>query len=208
MSLKARILSLTNARPVEVVSAEQAEQPSNTTDSPLQGLTTHSSHEVPETASIARQGKAPPVELYTSENPDLLWEEWVPMFERAASWNGWTEQEKLLQLAGHPRSKALQEWNLLSGSHKSTFATATAEMQSRLDPGSKMVAVQEFRHKSQKPTELAGTSILMYVWKRTYICGNSLCPVARTIARRIEIRHCHSTSCLWGQNLSRVMHSG
>ena len=67
MSLKGRILSLNNARPVEEVSAEQAEQPSHTTDSPLQGLTTLSSHEVPETTSIARRGKAPPVEPYTGE---------------------------------------------------------------------------------------------------------------------------------------------
>ena len=67
------------------------------------------------------------------------------MFKRVANWNGWGEQDKLLQLAGHLRGKAQQEWSLLSDSHKSTFATATAEMQNRLDPGSKIIHAQEFR---------------------------------------------------------------
>jgi len=38
-----------------------------------------------ETITNVRRGK---VEPYTGENPDMLWEEWLPMFERAASWNG------------------------------------------------------------------------------------------------------------------------
>jgi len=62
------------------------------------------------------------------------------MFERAATWNGWTESDKLIQLAGHLHGKALQEWGLLSDSQKSTFATATAQMWNRLDPGSKLIA--------------------------------------------------------------------
>ena len=56
MSLKARILSLTNQRPVEEVSAEQ---PSNMTDPPLHGLAIQSSQEVPDTTPISRWGKAP-----------------------------------------------------------------------------------------------------------------------------------------------------
>ena len=94
------------------------------------------------------------MEPYTGENPDILWEEWLPMFERAASWNGWTEQDKLLQLAGHLHGKALQGWSLLSDSDRSTFTIATAEMQNRLDPSSKMIAVQEFRHMTQKSKEM------------------------------------------------------
>ena len=34
------------------------------------------------------------------------------MFERAASWNGWSEQDRLLQLAEHLHEKVLQEWSL------------------------------------------------------------------------------------------------
>jgi len=49
--------------------------------------------------------------------------------------------------------KALQEWGLLSDTQRSTYAIATTEMQNRLDPGSKMIAVQEFRHMAQKAIE-------------------------------------------------------
>ena len=95
-----------------------------------------------------------PVEPYTGKDPGIPWEEWIPMFEKAASWNGWTEQERLLQLAGYLRGNVLQEWSLLSDSHKSTFTRATAEMKNRLDPGSKMIAVYEFHHMAQKHIEL------------------------------------------------------
>jgi len=54
-------------------------------------------------ATSVIRGKAPPVDPYPGENPDVLLEEWLPMFNRAASWNGWTESDKLLQLAGHLR---------------------------------------------------------------------------------------------------------
>jgi len=48
-------------------------------------------------ATSVRRGKAPPVDPYSGENPDVLWEEWLLIFNRAASWNGWTESDKLLQ---------------------------------------------------------------------------------------------------------------
>ena len=35
------------------------------------------------------------------------------MFERVTNWNGWGEQDKLLQLAGHLHGQAQQEWSLL-----------------------------------------------------------------------------------------------
>ena len=146
--LKARILSLTS-RTTEV----QAIETPVTDDGVPQELTALSPREISRNVTTTRRGKAPPVEPYTGEDPNTLWEDWLPMFERAASWNGWTEQERLLQLAGHLRGKALQEWGLLNNDHKSTFARATTEMRNRLDPGSKMIAVQEFRHMAQKSKE-------------------------------------------------------
>ena len=107
--LKARILSLTSGTDEALTYMTPT-----TVDSVQQELTLQASQEVGSSVTIARRGKAPPVEPYTGENPDILWEEWLPMFERAASWNGWTEQDKLLQLAGHLCGKALQEWSLLS----------------------------------------------------------------------------------------------
>jgi len=61
---------------------------------------------------IGRKGKAPPVDLFTGEN-DVLWEDWLPTFELAATWNAWTEEEKQWQLASHLRGKAAQEWALI-----------------------------------------------------------------------------------------------
>ena len=35
-----------------------------------------------------RRGKAPPVDPFTSENDEMMWEDWLPTLERAATWNG------------------------------------------------------------------------------------------------------------------------
>ena len=60
-----------------------------------------------------RRGKAPPIDPYTREDPEIRFDDWWPVLQRAARWNSWTEEETLIQLAGHFRGKALQEWNLL-----------------------------------------------------------------------------------------------
>jgi hypothetical protein len=41
---------------------------------------------------------------------------WLPSLERAAVWNEWSEEDCLIQLAGHLREKALQEWGLIEES--------------------------------------------------------------------------------------------
>ena len=52
----------------------------------------------------------------------------------------------LLQFAGHLRGRALMEWNLLSSKVKQTFKVAPQALKSRLDPGSRALAAQDFRH--------------------------------------------------------------
>ena len=104
------------------------------------------------TAQFSQKGKAPPVDLFTGES-DVLWEDWLPTLERTATGNNWTENEKLLQLTGHLRGKAAQEWVLLSTAEKSTFAIATTALGSRLDRGGKTLAAQEFRHTVQQSVE-------------------------------------------------------
>ena len=118
----------------------------------------------------SRVGKAPPIDTFTGENSDVLWEDWLPTFERAAHWNDWSEDEKLLQLAGYLRKKALQEWNLLSGTQRSSFTVAIEEMQNRLDPGSKALAAQDFRHTVQSSKESVSDFIrrLEQVFRRAY----------------------------------------
>jgi len=53
-----------------------------------------------------RHGKAPPVDEFTAEDSRTRFDDWIPTLERAASWNGWTEDELL---AGHLRGRALLE---------------------------------------------------------------------------------------------------
>ena len=87
----------------------------------------------------------------------MLFEEWLPSFERAAAWNGWGETEKLIQLAGHLRGKALQEWSLLGAADKAVYTTI---LRDRLDPSRKALAVQDFRHLAQKQKESVADFIL------------------------------------------------
>ncbi len=67
-----------------------------------------------------RSGRAPPVDPFTGENEETRFEDWLPTLERAATWNRWSSEEQLMQLAGHLRVKALQEWNLISPDDKSS----------------------------------------------------------------------------------------
>ena len=56
-------------------------------------------------SSSHRRGKASPVDSFSAESLDEQWDDWLPTLERAAEWNGWTDSERLLQLAGHLRGK-------------------------------------------------------------------------------------------------------
>jgi len=76
-------------------------------------------------------------------------DDWLPALERASSWNGWSEEDKLLQLAGHMRGRALQEWNLIAEDDTSTYLSATEALCACLDPGNKTLAAQDFRHTVQ-----------------------------------------------------------
>ena len=100
-----------------------------------------------------RRGKAPPVDSYSGEDAEIRLEDWIPTLERAASWNGWSPEECLLQLAGHLRGRALAEWNLLGVEEKATYQAATQALHLRLDPGSRVLAAQDFRHAVQRENE-------------------------------------------------------
>ena len=100
-----------------------------------------------------RKGKAPPVDAFDGEKPEITFQDWLPTLQRAATWNGWTEAETLLQLAGHLRGRASQEWALLSEGDRQTLTAATTGLASRLEPTAKAMAAQDFRHLSQQRTE-------------------------------------------------------
>jgi len=59
----------------------------------------------PQPYHIVVAGKAPPVDPCSAESEDERWDDWLLSFERAGEWNGWTDAERLLQLAGHLRGK-------------------------------------------------------------------------------------------------------
>ena len=89
---------------------------------------------VPVVVCRSRRGKAPPVDPFTGENPEVCLDDWLPSLLRASTWNEWTEDELLLQLAGHLRGRAPQEWALLSTTSKETYSAAVESLHARLDP--------------------------------------------------------------------------
>ena len=108
---------------------------------------THSSQ--PLTAvPTRRRGKAPPIDAFTGEDPETRFDDWLPSLRRAAEWNAWEPDELLLQLVGHLRGHALQEYNLLDCSTPRIFDDVVEALQARLDPGGKAMAAQDFRHAS------------------------------------------------------------
>ena len=100
-----------------------------------------------------RRGKAPPIDPFTGESPDVLFEDWYPALQRAAEWNNWSQGETLIQLAGYLHGRALQEWTLLSTHDKATLDLAVTNLHSRSDPCSRALASQDFRHASQRENE-------------------------------------------------------
>ena len=88
----------------------------------------------------ARRGKAPPVDPFTGESEEVLWEDCLPTLERAANWNSWGEEEKLLQLASYLKGKALQEGNLMNERDRSSFSMAATKLKQELDQSAKKLA--------------------------------------------------------------------
>ena len=95
-------------------------------------------------ATPTHQGKAPPSGVRTRMSHSF--EDWLPALQRVAAWNGWSNEEKLLQLAGHMRG-LLQEFE------RETFDVAVGSLRTRLDLGSRAIAAQDFRHTAQRDQE-------------------------------------------------------
>ena len=85
----------------------------------------------------ARRGKAPPVNEFSGEDPECPLDDWLPSLERAIAWNDWSEEERMIQLAGYLKGRALQEWNLLQPEERASFTRATEALHLRLDSGSR-----------------------------------------------------------------------
>ena len=75
-------------------------------DSPLVSHSIINEPAIQMCTTYTRRGKAPPIEPFVGEGADMLFEEWLPSFERVATWNSWGETKKIIQL-GHLRGKTL-----------------------------------------------------------------------------------------------------
>jgi len=93
--------------------------------------------------SQCRRGKAPQIDEFTGEDSRVT-DDWLPILERAATWNSWTQDELLMQLAGYLRGRALQEWKLLGPTDKTTYHSTVRALRERLDPGNQsLVALDQ-----------------------------------------------------------------
>ena len=60
------------------------------------------------TVGGARPGKAPPVNSFSGEDECIRLDDWLPALMRTSAWNGWTEEDQLIQLAGHLKGRAFK----------------------------------------------------------------------------------------------------
>ena len=107
----------------------------------------------------SRRGKAPSTDLFTAESIGNTFDGWLLTLERAATWNGWTSDEILMQLSGHLKGRALQEWKLLTPDRKTFYQTTIKALREKLDPGNQTLAALDFCHTTQK----AGESVSDFV---------------------------------------------
>ena len=78
----------------------------------------------------ARRGKAPPVPVFSGEDPEIQMDDWLPSLERASVWNAWTAEEKAMQFVSYLSGRALQEFSLLRPDKKESFEAAAGALHS------------------------------------------------------------------------------
>ena len=100
-----------------------------------------------------RHGKAPPIDSFTSEDITITFDDWLLTLEQAATWNGWMSDETLMQLAGHLRERASQEWKLLLPENRASYQVAVKALREKLDSGNQILAALDFHPTSQQSSE-------------------------------------------------------
>ena len=122
-------------------------------DTRVSPLSTPSEGESESSLPTHRRGRAHPVEMFSGEDSENTLDDWLPALIRATDWNGWSKPELLIQLAGHLKGRARQEWSLLEESEKGDYEKGVQALRARLDPGSKALAAQDFCHAAQEENE-------------------------------------------------------
>ena len=57
----------------------------------------------------AKRGCAPLINLFSSEDPEVCLDDWLPSLQCATQLNKWTAEEQLMQLTGHLKDHAFEE---------------------------------------------------------------------------------------------------
>jgi len=103
--------------------------------------------------SALRCKKAPPTDLFTAEDTTIIFDDWLLTLKQAATWNEWTPDETLMQLAGHLNGRALQDLKLLLSEDRSSYENPVRALRERLDPGNQNLAALDFHHASQQSSK-------------------------------------------------------
>ena len=53
------------------------------------------------------RGMSPPVEIFSGEDAESRFDDWLPTLQGTADWNRWITEDLLIQLAGHLKGRAL-----------------------------------------------------------------------------------------------------
>ena len=65
-------------------------------------------HSVSEPHPVSRRGKVPPIDPFDGKTAGVTFEDCLLTLQRAAAWNGWTEDDSLVQLAGYLRTAGVE----------------------------------------------------------------------------------------------------
>ncbi len=154
-----------------------------------------------------RKGQAPPIDHFSGEQTEMRLDDWLPSLERAARWNQWTEEEYLIQLAGHLKGKAFQEWNLITRCNKLTTNEAVSALKERLEPKTRVLAAQDFLHSVQ--TEGEAVSDYIRRVERTFIIAYGQDIMSRETREmllhgQLQEGLSYGSSCLWSSHISRI----
>ena len=114
---------------------------------PVRGGHPHYGEPVP--SDRTRRGRAPPIQFFSGEDPAVTADDWLPSLERASAWNGWSVTEKLMQLPGYLKGRALQEWSLLGPTMQQDYTAAIDALRSRLDSTNRGCPVTPFSGKER-----------------------------------------------------------
>ena len=139
-------------------------------------------------------GKAPLIDSFTAEDITITFDDWLLILERAATWNGWTPDETFMQLAGHLRGRATQEWKLLLPENRASNQVAVKALREKLDSGNQTLEALDFRHTSQQSSESVSDFITRL--EKVFQTGLDMNTFPLKLARCCYMDNCRKVFCI------------